>query len=223
VTATIAQLVQTYGYWAVFLAVGLESLGVPIPGETTLIAAALFAGATHRLSLVYLVIVASVAAIVGDNLGYLIGRGGGYRLLRRYGHRVHVDEAKLKVGRYLFDRHGGGVVFTGRFITVLRTYAAFLAGTNLMSWRRFLLYNAAGGILWAALVGAGAYLLGAAVHGVSTAFTVAGGVLLVIVVAALVFYLRRHMKRLERRAEQAYPGPLDDAAASGAPAGGHRH
>ena len=209
--ATIGQLVQTYGYWAVFLAVGAESLGVPIPGETTLIAAAVFAGATHRLSLVYLVIVASVAAIAGDNLGYLIGRGGGYRLLRRYGHRVHVDEAKLKVGRYLFARHGGGVVFTGRFITVLRTYAAFLAGTNLMSWRRFLLYNAAGGILWAAVVGAGAYLLGAAAHRVSLAVTVAGGVLLVIVTAALIFYMRRHMKRLERRAEEAYPGPLDDA------------
>jgi membrane protein DedA with SNARE-associated domain len=223
VTATIEQLVQTYGYWMVFLAVGLESLGVPIPGETTLIAAALYAGATHRLSLVYLVIVASVAAIAGDNLGYLIGRGGGYRLLRRYGHRVHVDEAKLKVGRYLFARHGGGVVFTGRFISVLRTYAAFLAGTNLMSWRRFVLYNAAGGILWAALVGVGAYLLGAAAHRVGTVVTVAGGALLVIVAAALVFYLRRHMKQLERKAEQAYPGPLDDASAvSGAPAGGHR-
>jgi membrane protein DedA with SNARE-associated domain len=222
VTATIAQLVQTYGYWAVLLAVGLESLGVPIPGETTLIAAALFAGATHRLSLVYLVVVASAAAIAGDNLGYLIGRGGGYRLLRRYGHRVHVDEAKLKVGRYLFDRHGGGVVFAGRFITVLRTYAAFLAGTNMMSWRRFLLYNAAGGILWAALVAAGAYLLGAAVHQVSTVVTVTGGALVVVVVVALVLYMRRHMKRLERKAEQAYPGPLDDAGtASSAPAGRH--
>lgn len=220
-TATIAQLVATYGYWAVFLAVGLESIGVPMPGETTLIAAALFAGATHRLSLVYLVVVASVAAIAGDNLGYLIGRHGGYRLLRRYGHRVHVDEAKLKVGRYLFDRHGGGVVFFGRFVTVLRTYAAFLAGTNMMSWRRFLLYNAAGGILWAVLVGAGAYLLGAAVHQVSTVVTVAGGVLVVVVVVVLIFYLRRHMRRLERKAEQAYPGPLDDAnAASGTPAGG---
>jgi membrane protein DedA with SNARE-associated domain len=123
VTSTIEQLVATYGYLAVFLAVGLESLGVPIPGETTLITAALFAGSTHRLSLAVLVIVASAAAIAGDNLGYLIGRGGGYRLLRRYGHRVHVDEAKLKVGRYLFDRHGGGVVFFGRSITVLRTDA----------------------------------------------------------------------------------------------------
>lgn len=220
-TGTAAHLVQAYGYWAVFLAVGLESLGVPVPGETTLIAAALFAGNTHRLSLVYLVIVAAVAAIAGDNLGYLIGRGGGYRLLRRYGHRVHVDEAKLKVGRYLFDRHGGSVVFVGRFITVLRTYAAFLAGTNMMSWRRFLVYNAAGGIAWAALVGTGAYLLGAAAHQVGTVVTIASGVLVVVVIVAAVVYLRRHMKRLERKAEQAYPGPLDDAgAASGARVGG---
>ena len=140
------QPIQTYGYWAVFLAVGLESLGVPIPGETTLIAAALYAGSTHRLNFVTLGIVAAAAAIVGDNIGYLIGRFGGYRLLRRYGHYVRVDEAKLKVGRYLFDRHGGKVVFFGRFISVLRTYAAFLAGVNMMVWRRFLLYNAAGGI-----------------------------------------------------------------------------
>lgn len=216
-TGTAAQLVQTYGYWAVFLAVGLESVGVPIPGETTLIAAALFAGNTHRLSLVYLIAVASIAAIAGDNLGYLIGRGGGYRLLRRYGHRVHVNEAKLKVGRYLFERHGGKVVFVGRFITVLRTYAAFLAGTNMMSWRRFLVYNAAGGILWSALVGTGAYLLGSAAHQVGTAVTVAGGVLVVVVIVASIFYLRLHIRRLERRAEQAYPGPLDDANAASGP------
>jgi membrane protein DedA with SNARE-associated domain len=206
----ITQPIQTYGYWAVFLAVGLESLGVPIPGETTLIAAALYAGSTQRLSFVTLGIVAAVAAIVGDNIGYLIGRFGGYRLLRRYGHYVRVDEAKLKVGRYLFDRHGGQVVFIGRFISVLRTYAAFLAGVNMMHWRRFLLYNAAGGILWAAVVTASAYLLGTAVHRVSTAITVAGAVLLVVVIVATVYYMRHHLKRLEARAEQAYPGPLDD-------------
>ena len=212
-TATIAHLVQTYGYWAVFLAVGMESLGVPVPGETTLIAAALFAGDSHRLSPVYLVVVASAAAIVGDNLGYLVGRTGGYRLLRRYGYRLHLDEAKLKVGRYLFDRHGGGVVFFGRFISVLRTYVAFLAGVNLMSWRRFLLYNAAGGILWATLVTVGAYFLGSAAHRVGTVVTVVGGVVLVVALVVLISYTRRHLKRLERKAEQAYPGPLDEASA----------
>lgn len=207
---SITQPIQTYGYWAVFLAVGLESLGVPIPGETTLIAAALYAGSTHRLGLVPMAIVASVAAIMGDNIGYLIGRFGGYRLLRRYGHYVRVDETKLKVGRYLFDQHGSKVVFIGRFISVLRTYAAFLAGTNMMHWRKFLVYNAAGGIIWATLVTVGAYLLGSAVHRVSTVMTIAGAVLVVLAVVAVIVYMRRHLKRLEARAEQAYPGPLDD-------------
>jgi membrane protein DedA with SNARE-associated domain len=215
--ASVTQPMQTYGYLAVFLAVGLESLGVPSPGETTLIAAALYAGSTHRLNFVTLGIVAAVAAIVGDNIGYLIGRFGGYRLLRRYGHYVRIDEAKLKVGRYLFDRHGGKVVFIGRFISVLRTYAAFLAGVNMMAWRRFLLYNAAGGILWAAVVTASAYALGTAVHRVSTAITIAGAVLLVVVLVVLLYYMHRNLKRLEARAEQAYPGPLDDHQVASGP------
>jgi membrane protein DedA with SNARE-associated domain len=90
------------------------------------------------------VVVASAAAIVGDNIGYLIGRAGGYRPLRRYGRCVRVDEAKLKVGRCLFDGHGGKVLFCRRFVSVLRTYLAFVAGVNLMSWRCFLLCNASG-------------------------------------------------------------------------------
>jgi membrane protein DedA with SNARE-associated domain len=202
--------IQAYGYLAVLVAVGLESLGVPLPGETTLIAAALYAGATHRLSLTYLTGIAAAAAIAGDNIGYLIGRFGGYRLLRRHGHYVRVDEAKLKVGRYLFDRHGGKVVFFGRFVSVLRTYAAFLAGVNMMSWRRFLVYNAGGGFCWAVLVTVGAYLLGSAVHEVNTVITIVGSVLVVIVIVVVLIYLRRHLRRLEQRAEQAYPGPLDD-------------
>jgi membrane protein DedA with SNARE-associated domain len=206
----LATPVQSYGYLAVCLAVGAEALGVPIPGETTLIAAGLYAGTTHRLSLVPLIIAAAAAAIIGDNVGYLIGRLGGYRLLRRYGRYVRVDEAKLKVGRYLFDRHGGKVVFLGRFVSVLRTYVSFLAGVNLMSWRRFLVYNACGGILWAALVSAGAYYLGSAIHRVSSVITYVGGAIAVVAAIALFFYLRGHIKRLEEVAEQEYPGPLDD-------------
>lgn len=211
VAAAASNTLQAYGYWAVFIAVGVESLGVPLPGETTLIAAALYAGSTHRLSIAWVVAVACVAAIIGDNIGYLLGRVGGYRLLRRYGRYLRVDEAKIKVGRYLFDRHGGKVVFFGRFISVLRTYAAFLAGTNKMHWRRFLAYNASGGILWAALYGFGAYVLGSSVHKVSTVVTIAGAVIAVAATAAIITYLRRHMKILEQRAEKAYPGSLDDA------------
>jgi membrane protein DedA with SNARE-associated domain len=207
---SIGPSVQTYGYLAVFLAIGLEALGAPVPGETTLIAAALYAGTTHRLSLGYLVLVACAAAIVGDNFGYLIGRFGGYRLLRRYGHYVRITESKLKVGRYLFDRHGGRVVFIGRFISVLRTYVAFLAGTSLMNWRRFLIYNAAGGILWATGVSVGAYYLGAVARQVGTVATIASAVLVALVIVTSILYVRRQMKGLEERAEQAYPGPLED-------------
>ena len=210
----LSQSLQTYGYLAVFLAVGLEAIGVPIPGETTLIAAGLYAGTTHRLSLVPLILVTIVAAILGDNIGYLIGRSGGYRLLRRYGRYIRVDEPKLKVGHYLFDRHGGKVVFIGRFISVLRTYVSFLAGVNLMNWRRFLAYNASGGILWAVVVCTGSYYLGTAVHRVSTVVTFVGGGIAVVALIALFFYLRRNLRRLEEVAERAYPGPLDDIKTS---------
>jgi membrane protein DedA with SNARE-associated domain len=139
----------------------------------------------------------------------VVGGGGGYRLMRRYGHYVRVDEAKMKVGRYLFDRHGGKVVFFGRFVSVLRTYAAFLAGTNRMRWSRFLVYNAAGGILWATLFGLGAYFLGGAIHRVSTVVTYVGVAIAVIAIVMVIVFTRRHMKALEAVAEEAYPGPLD--------------
>jgi membrane protein DedA with SNARE-associated domain len=212
---SVNSLIHTYGYLAVFLAVGVESLGVPLPGETTLIAAALYAGSTHRLSIVWIVAVAIAGAVVGDNIGYLIGRVGGYRLLRRYGHYVRVNESELKMGRYLFDRHGGKVVFLGRFVAVLRTYSAFLAGTNKMHWRRFLAFNASGGIVWATLFGVGAYLLGTTINKVSTVVTVVGACLAAIAVVAFIVVTRRRTKVLRELAELAYPGPLDGPTAGG--------
>jgi membrane protein DedA with SNARE-associated domain len=113
-------LIMTYGYLAVALFVGVESLGVPLPGETALILAAIYAGHTHSLSVWLIFAVAAAAAILGDNIGFLIGDKGGYRLLRRYGHYLHIDESKLKIGRYIFDRHGGKVVFFGRIDQALR-------------------------------------------------------------------------------------------------------
>ena len=108
------------------------------PGETMLITAAVFAATTHHLSIAGVIVAAIVGAVVGDNIGFGIGWFGGYPLLRRFGKYVRLDEAKLKVGRYIFMRHGAKVVFFGRFVSVLRTYAAFLAGTNRMHWSRFL-------------------------------------------------------------------------------------
>jgi membrane protein DedA with SNARE-associated domain len=141
----INHLLQSYGYYAVFVFIALESLGIPLPGETTLIAAAIYAGSTGHLNIVVVFLVAAAAAVLGDNAGYWIGRSGGQRLVNRYGRFVRLDATKMKIGRYLFARHGGKVVFFGRFVTVLRTYAAFLAGLNTMHWRRFTAFNAAGG------------------------------------------------------------------------------
>ncbi len=142
----LLQLLAHYGYLAVFGLVGLESAGVPLPGETMLVAAAIYAGSTGRLSLAGVLAAAISGAVLGDNAGFAVGRYGGWRLLARYGRYVRLREKDLKTGRYLFARHGGTVVFFGRFVTILRICAAFLAGANRMRWRRFAVFNAAGGI-----------------------------------------------------------------------------
>jgi membrane protein DedA with SNARE-associated domain len=206
----VDHLISTYGYLAVFAFIGIESLGIPLPGETALISAGIFAGHTHRLSVWLIWLVASAGAILGDNIGWLIGDKGGYRLVRRFGPKLHIDEAKLKVGRYAFDRHGGKVVFFGRFVSVLRTYAAFLAGTNKMRWRRFLVANAAGGIVWSAIYAFGSYEAGNTLRHASGTINI---VLIVCAVVALVtvfLIVRRKTNQLVAVAEAAYPGPLPD-------------
>ena len=206
---SIGSLIESYGYLAVFVLVGVESLGVPLPGETALITAAIYAGHTHRLNPWLIFLVAAAAAIIGDNIGYWIGDKGGYRLARRYGPKVRLDERKLKTARYLFDLHGVKVVFFGRFVSVLRTYAAFLAGTSKMRWRRFLPANAAGGIVWAAIWTFAAYLAGNALKRASGIINLVfiGAAVIAIVVAILL--VRRQTSKFADRAEQAYPGPLE--------------
>jgi membrane protein DedA with SNARE-associated domain len=201
----INHLLQSYGYFAVFAFIAMESLGIPLPGETTLIAAAVYAGATNRLNIGVVFLVAAAAAIVGDNAGYWLGRAGGQRLADRYGHFVRLDATKLKIGRYLFERHGGKVVFFGRFVTVLRTYAAFLAGLNTMRWPSFTVFNATGGLLWSAVFAFGAFGLGSAATGIGQAITLVGLALSVVLTAAGILLARCWMHRLEQRALAAYP------------------
>jgi membrane protein DedA with SNARE-associated domain len=206
---SIGHLIDTYGYLAVFIIVAAESLGIPLPGETAVITAGIYAGHTHRLSPWLIFLVASAAAIIGDNIGYWIGDKGGYPLARRYGAKVRLDEQKLKIARYLFDRHGAKVVFFGRFVSVLRTYAAFLAGTSKMLWRRFLPANAAGGIVWAAIYTFGAYLAG---HALQQASGIINWILIgaaVVAIVAAVLLIRHRTGRLAAEAEAAYPGPLE--------------
>jgi membrane protein DedA with SNARE-associated domain len=203
----IHDLIQAYGLWVLFIAVMLESMGIPVPGETALVTAALYAGSTHLISISLVVLVAAAAAIVGDNIGYLIGRSIGVRLVVRYGGRIGLDVRRLKVGQYLFLRHGGKIVFFGRFVAFLRAFAAFLAGLNRMPWPRFLFMNALGGICWASLFGMGAYLFGEQLN------RVAGPARLLLLIAAIglvaagMLFFRRHESELEQRAEAAIPGP----------------
>jgi membrane protein DedA with SNARE-associated domain len=206
----VDHLVATYGYWAIFTLVALESLGIPLPGETVLIVAGTYAGRTHNLSVWGIFLVAAAGAIVGDNIGYWIGYRGGYQLLRRYGHYVRIDESKIKIGRYIFARQGGKVVFFGRFVSVLRTYAAFLAGTNRMRWSHFLVANAAGGVLWAGIYAFGSYAAGNTLRTVSGKLSIVLGVAAVIVIAVAMLVFRRQAGRLAVAAEAAYPGPLTD-------------
>jgi membrane protein DedA with SNARE-associated domain len=206
----IDSLVAHDGYWALFLLVMLESLGIPLPGETILIAAGTYAGHTHRLNVWVIFIVAAAAAIIGDNIGYWIGNKGGYPLLRRYGRYVRVKEPEIKVGMYVFDRYGGSVVFFGRFVSVLRTYAAFLAGTTRMRWPKFLVYNMAGGIVWAGIYSFGSYYLGDALtHASGTINWILAGVA-VVAVFVTIMLVRHASKRLEVLAEAAFPGPLPE-------------
>jgi membrane protein DedA with SNARE-associated domain len=189
--------------------VGVESIGIPFPGETMLVTAAIYAGSTHRLEIWLVILAAATGAILGDNLGYWIGRLGGFRLLYRYGRYVRLDEGKLKLGHYLFNKHGGKVVFFGRFVAVLRTFAAFLAGVNLMDWPKFLLFNASGGIVWSMVYGLGAFTLGNQINRFSKPVDITLGVLGVMGVLVFLVFLRRNEARLEAEAERAYPGPLE--------------
>jgi membrane protein DedA with SNARE-associated domain len=208
-THTLDQLLSQYGYLAVFGFVMIESLGIPFPGETMLIAAALYAGVTHNLDIYLIWAVAAAGAILGDNIGYGIGRLGGYRLLRRYGPKLRIDEPKLKVGHMVFERHGGKVVFFGRFVSVLRTYAAFLAGVNRLSWGRFFAFNATGGIVWSGIYALGFYYAGSGLKSLRGPVDIALGIAAGLALIAFLVWARRNFHRLERQAEEAYPGPLD--------------
>ncbi|HME25711.1 MAG TPA: DedA family protein [Acetobacteraceae bacterium] len=156
----LIQLLHAYGNVVLAVVVGLESVGLPVPGETLLIAAAVIAATTHQLSIVLVVVSAALGAIIGQTVGYSIGWGIGFRLLRRYGRYIGLTDRRMAFGRALFRRHGMKVVFASRFIVLLRTLSALLAGANHMPLGRFMVANLSGGTVWSALYGGGAYLLG---------------------------------------------------------------
>lgn len=205
--AQFMETVQTYGLWAVFFIVMLESIGMPLPGELIVVIGATIASSRNG-PILPLIATAALGAIVGDNIGYTIGRKLGKPLLLRHGWRLGLSASDIKVGQYLFKKYGAAVVFLGRFTPLLRILAAFLAGANSLAWRKFFLANAAGAILWAGTVASAAYWFGQKLretHGPMTVAVVVAGVALL--VAGFV-YLHRNGERLAREAEAAFPGPI---------------
>jgi membrane protein DedA with SNARE-associated domain len=193
----LASIIDNAGGWAypvLFGMVMIESSGLPVPGETTLIAAALLAS-QHHLVIEWVIVVAAAAAIVGDNIGYVIGRRGGRWLLERPGRFAAQRAQVLEQGEVLFERHGPKAVFYGRWILGLRVWAAWLAGANRMRWRSFAFWNALGGIGWATSVGLIIFFAGkSAGSAIRTAGLIGLGVFLVAAASVYVFLRRRHRR-----------------------------
>jgi membrane protein DedA with SNARE-associated domain len=194
VLATLVDVASNIGLPALFALIAVESMGVPLPGETALFTAAILAS-NGKLSIEAVIAVAAAAAILGDNVGYLIGRKAGRRLLEAPGPFERHRRAVISYGQPFFDRHGPKAVFLGRFVSGLRITAAWLAGVNRMRWRDFLFWNATGGIVWATAVGILAYAFGhAAEHAIKTAGLIGLVGAVVVVVAAVVIVRRRHRR-----------------------------
>lgn len=221
----LLQGIDSWGYWIVLLAVAIESTGIPFPGETTLIVAAVYSSTQHTLAIPLVIAAAAAGAIFGDNLGYTIGRYGGYPVLQRILRVLHIGEDKLLYTQRYFEKHGDKTVFFGRFLAVLRAWAAFLAGANHMRRRTFFIWNAAGGILWATIYGLLGYILGnnlPLLWSIVRALGIFGFVALgLVIVGAITFWLfrrRRMHDKLRRVATTADATPDADASAPTRPA-----
>jgi membrane protein DedA with SNARE-associated domain len=203
--ATLQNALNNFGYAAVTLFIMIESSGIPFPGETMLLLASFYAAVSHQLQIPLVIACAAFGAIIGDNIGYLIGLTGGRTIVVRYGKYVFIKPAHLALAEAYFAKHGNKTVFFGRFIALLRAWAAFLAGVNHMHWRTFLFYNAAGGILWATIYGTLGYIAGRFFHDnfaqVERLATTLGwlgtGFILVAVLAVLIVIRVRRHKRVQ--------------------------
>jgi membrane protein DedA with SNARE-associated domain len=188
-----------YGYLAVVALVLLEDFGVPVPGETTLILAAVYAGA-GRLNVVLVGVLAFLAAVAGDNIGFAIGHFGGRRLVERYGRYVLLTPERLDKATRFFQRHGGKVVIVARFIEGLRQANGIIAGITGMHWARFLAFNALGAALWVAVWTSVGYLSGSHINTIYDTATRYSTYLAIAAGALILAYLAHRLIRRARRA-----------------------
>jgi len=214
---TLTNLLNNYGYIAVTFFVMIESSGIPFPGETMLLLAAFTAGADpqHHLFIPFVIACAALGAIAGDNIGYYVGRTGGRAFVLRFGKYLFLKQEHLDRAEKFFDKHGDKTVFFGRFIAVLRAWAAFLAGVNHMHWRNFFIYNAAGGIVWATIYGTLGYFAGRFLHdNFAQVESIAGRVglfgAIAIVVGAVAAIVIFRLRRARRRQSQSTTKTTDE-------------
>ena len=204
--------VSHVGYLLLFAAVMAESAGLLVPGETALIAAAVLAS-QGKLKIELVIPLAAAGAILGDNIGYVIGRKGGRWVLERPGRFYRQRQEVLALGEPFFERHGPKAVFFGRFVLGLRVWASWLAGGTRMPWRSFLLWNALGGITWATAVGLVAYFLGHSAGNAIQTFGLYGLVAALLAIVSALWLHRRHRRRggaeQRRAARSTARPPLD--------------
>ena len=192
-----------YGLWAIALFVFLEDFGIPVPGETVLIAGAVFAG-SGRLNIVAVGVVGFLAAVAGDNIGYAIGRFGGRALVERWGRYVFLTEERLDKAERFFTRHGGKIIVVARFIEGLRQANGIIAGIIGMRWLKFLACNALGAALWVGTWVSVGYFAGqhiTAIYNAITEYSLYAAIVAVVVIAAwIVLHLRKRRRRPGRPA-----------------------
>jgi membrane protein DedA with SNARE-associated domain len=204
---TLKNALTTLGYPAVALFIMIESSGIPFPGETMLLLASFYAGTTGQLNIVWVLVACAIGAILGDNLGYLAGRYGGRPFALRFGKYLFLKEHHLDQAEKFFIKHGDKTVFFGRFVAVLRAWAAFLAGVNRMRWSKFLAYNAAGGICWTVIMGLFGYFAGKIVGNnfdkIESLGQGLGFAALAIVVLPVIYFIVRARLRKRRQLREA--------------------
>lgn len=199
----VGTYLERYGYWSILLLVTLEDFGIPVPGETILIAAAIFAGA-GRLNVVAVGAVGFVAAVIGDNIGFAIGHFGGRALALRWGRYVFLTEERLAKAEVFFNRHGGKIIVVARFIEGLRQANGIIAGISGMRWLRFVVFNMLGAALWVGTWVSLGYLAGNHIGTVYGYITRYSYYLLIVAAVLLAAYLtRRVLRRRQRAGEQA--------------------
>jgi membrane protein DedA with SNARE-associated domain len=199
----LVAILSSLGYFSIFLLIALESLGLPLPGETVLVGAAIYAGQTHQLNIILIVFAAASGGALGGTIGFWLGRIFGPKLTEKYGPYIGLTPRRIVLGEYLFKKWGGWIIFFGRFVALLRVLAAILAGLNHFDPLRFFIFNAAGALLWSIIFGCGGYFFGSAIH------QIAGPVGWVILMGVMIggFFTYRYLKQNESRlmteAEQA--------------------